>query len=102
MGNAAAGVHMGALGGLWQAAVFGVAGLGMREEGIVVDPHLLPGWRQLAFPLQWRGRSLRLSFEADPRRIEVVLKKGGRTDGSRARGAGLSGPRWPAVGLAAR
>ena len=27
MGNAAGGVHMGALGGLWQAAVFGAAGL---------------------------------------------------------------------------
>ena len=43
MGNAAGGVHMGALGGLWQAAVFGAAGLSAREDGIAVDPHLLPG-----------------------------------------------------------
>ena len=32
MGNAAGGVHMAALGGLWQAAVFGVAGVRMRED----------------------------------------------------------------------
>jgi kojibiose phosphorylase len=76
MGNASGGVHMAALGGLWQAAVFGAAGLQMREEGIAVDPHLLPGWAELAFPVQWRGRLLRLRFEADPRRIEVAVEKG--------------------------
>jgi kojibiose phosphorylase len=76
MGNASGGVHMGALGGLWQAAVFGAAGLQLREAGIAVDPHLLPGWAELAFPVQWRGRLLRLRFEADPRRIEVAVEKG--------------------------
>jgi kojibiose phosphorylase len=76
MGNAAGGVHMGALGGLWQAAVLGAAGLQMREDGIAVDPHLLPGWAELAFAVQWRGRLLRLRFAADPRRIEVAVEKG--------------------------
>jgi kojibiose phosphorylase len=76
MGNASGGVHMGALGGLWQAAVFGAAGLQLREAGIAVDPHLLPGWAELAFPVQWRGRLLRLRFEADSRRIEVAVEKG--------------------------
>jgi kojibiose phosphorylase len=76
MGNAAGGVHMGALGGLWQAVVFGVAGLQLREDGIAVDPHLLPGWVQMAFPVQWRERLLHLRFEADPRLIEVAVEKG--------------------------
>jgi trehalose/maltose hydrolase-like predicted phosphorylase len=76
MGNAAGGVHMGALGGLWQAAVFGVAGLRVREDGIAVEPHLLPGWAELAFPVQWRGRLLRLCLQADPKRIEVTIEHG--------------------------
>jgi trehalose/maltose hydrolase-like predicted phosphorylase len=76
MGNAAGGVHMGALGGLWQAAVFGAAGLRTREDGIAVDPHLLPGWAEMAFPVQWRGRFLRLRLVADPRRIEVDVETG--------------------------
>jgi kojibiose phosphorylase len=76
MGNAAGGVHMGALGGLWQAAVFGAAGLRAREDGIAVDPHLLPGWAEMAFPVRWRGRLLYLRLEADPRRIEVVVETG--------------------------
>jgi kojibiose phosphorylase len=76
MGNAAGGVHMGALGGLWQAAVFGAAGLRAREDGIAVDPHLLPGWAEMAFPVRWRGRLLYLRLEADPRRIEFVVETG--------------------------
>jgi len=76
MGNAASGVHMGALGALWQAAVFGVAGLRIRENGIALDPHLLPGWAEMAFPVQWRGRLLRVRLQADPRRIEVAVERG--------------------------
>lgn len=76
MGNAAGGLHMGALGALWQAAVFGAAGLRVREDGIALDPHLLPGWVEMTFPVQWRGRLLRLRLQADPRRIEVAVEKG--------------------------
>lgn len=77
MGNAAGGVHMGALGGLWQAAVFGAAGLRAREDGIALDPHLLPGWDEVAFSVQWRGRLLRVRLEADRRCIEVNVEGGG-------------------------
>jgi kojibiose phosphorylase len=77
MGNAAGGVHMGSLGGLWQAAVLGVAGLDARDDGIVLDPHLLPGWTEMAFPVQWRGSLLRLNIRAEPRRIEASVETGG-------------------------
>lgn len=76
MGNAAGGVHTGALGGLWQAAVFGVAGLHVHENGIAVDPHLLPSWAELRFPVQWRGRSLHLRIEAEPTQIEIAVETG--------------------------
>jgi kojibiose phosphorylase len=77
MGNAAGGVHMGALGALWQAAVFGAAGLRLQENGIALDPHLLPGWVEMVFPLQWRGRLLHIHIEADPRQIEIAVEGGG-------------------------
>lgn len=76
MGNAAGGVHVGALGSLWQATVFGIAGIRLKENDLVLDPHLLPGWRALGIPLQWRGRHLRLHFQAEPRRVEVTVEKG--------------------------
>ena len=67
---------MGALGGLWQAAVFGAAGLKAREDGIALDPHLLPGWTEMTFSVQWRGRLLRLHLEAEPRCIKVAVETG--------------------------
>lgn len=71
MGNAAGGVHAAAIGGLWQAMVFGFAGVQAGRERITLDPHLLPSWRRLHFPLQWRGRKLRLAMNRDSIRISV-------------------------------
>jgi kojibiose phosphorylase len=56
MGNAAGGVHAGALGGLWQAAVFGFAGLRFTDEGPEHRSNIPAGWRSLSMRFQWRGR----------------------------------------------
>jgi trehalose/maltose hydrolase-like predicted phosphorylase len=77
MGNAAGGVHIAALGGLWQAAVLGVAGVRLREDGIALDPHLLPGWTEMRCSVQWRGRVLRLTLAAEPARIKVEVDGSG-------------------------
>jgi len=77
MGNAAGGVHIAALGGLWQAAVFGVTGLRLREDGIALDPHLLPGWTEMRCSVQWRGCVLRVTLATDPPRIEIEVDGSG-------------------------
>jgi trehalose/maltose hydrolase-like predicted phosphorylase len=77
MGNAAGGVHMAALAGLWQAAVFGVAGVRAREDGIALAPQLPAGWTQLGCCVQWRRCRLKLVFAADPARIEVTVEGSG-------------------------
>jgi len=56
MGNAAGGVHLGALGGLWQAAVFGFVGLCFTDDGPEHRPNLPVSWRSLSMRFQWRGR----------------------------------------------
>ncbi len=71
MGNAAGGVHIAALGGLWQAAVLGIAGMRLVEDGLAFDPHLLPGWDGLSFVIRWRGRTASVSVGGDPHGIEV-------------------------------
>jgi kojibiose phosphorylase len=55
MGNAARGLHMATMGGIWQAAVMGFAGLQRRGEALRVDPHLPPKWKSLRVPLRFRG-----------------------------------------------
>ena len=61
MGNAARGLHMATMGGLWQAAVMGFAGLQRRNEALLIDPHLPPTWKKVSVPLHFRGA--RAQFE---------------------------------------
>ncbi len=67
MGNASGGVHLAGMGGLWQAVVFGFAGLQIIHSDtmlslapgvIALDPHLPPEWKGLAFPLIYQGKRL--------------------------------------------
>jgi kojibiose phosphorylase len=64
MGNAAGGVHAAALGGLWQAAVFGFAGLRLTAAGPVLEPHLPPAWGHLRFAVRWQGKRVALQARA--------------------------------------
>jgi trehalose/maltose hydrolase-like predicted phosphorylase len=76
MGNSAAGLHMGALGGLWQAAVFGFGGMGLRQDGLAFKPNLPRTWRRLRFPVKWHGRGLAVEVSQDQRLLQVTLERG--------------------------
>ena len=75
MGNAAGGVHVGALGALWQATVFGYAGMRLhpRGKGLLFDPHLPARWHNLRFAVRWRGQNLRVEVGAKPPSVEIDL-----------------------------
>lgn len=60
--NAGDGIHGASAGGLWQAVVFGFAGLqlsghtkGAQSEGWEIRPMLPAGWTRLAFKFYYRG-----------------------------------------------
>lgn len=74
MGNAAGGVHAGALGGLWQAAILGFAGLRLHADGLGLAPHLPPLWRALRFTMVWRARTIHVDVSGDPPRVEVQIE----------------------------
>lgn len=70
-GNAAEGIHAASAGGVWQALVFGFAGLHWTETGeVTVAPQLPSHWRRLAFSVQVRGE--RHAF--DLRERDTVLR----------------------------
>lgn len=54
--NAKEGIHGASAGGIWQAIVFGFAGIRTTEGKPVANPHLPEGWQRLKFKLQWRGQ----------------------------------------------
>jgi trehalose/maltose hydrolase-like predicted phosphorylase len=72
----AGGIHMAALGGIWQMAVFGFAGVSVRDDGIAIDPKLPAGWRGLNFSLQWRGRQLQIRIDQTDQHLEATLTGG--------------------------
>jgi trehalose/maltose hydrolase-like predicted phosphorylase len=72
MGNAAGGVHIASLGGMWQAIVFGFAGLTLNEDGLGFLPHCPPGWHSIRFVLQWRGQKLQVRIEPSLLEIDIV------------------------------
>lgn len=53
-GNAVEGIHGACAGGVWQAIVFGFAGITFEDDRPVANPHLPPDWKRLAFKLKWR------------------------------------------------
>lgn len=76
MGNTAEGVHIGALGGVWQATVFGFGGLTITPRGPCLQPRLPPGWQTMTFPFYWGGRRLRARVQARPASVTVTLERG--------------------------
>jgi kojibiose phosphorylase len=71
-GNAAGGIHVAALGGLWQQVVMGFAGVRTSREGVFVYPQLPERWGTMAFMLTWRGLQLRFAAERG-RRLRLEL-----------------------------
>jgi len=71
MGNAADGVHIATMGGLWQAAVFGFGGVRADGDAVRIDPRIPPSWPGLIFPVRWRGT--RISVEVRPDVINLEL-----------------------------
>ncbi len=76
MGNVAGGVHIGALGGLWQAVVFGILGFSPRARVPCFAPHVPDGWQRLRVPLRWRGRLLVVEARSDPPCLTITLLRG--------------------------
>jgi kojibiose phosphorylase len=71
MGNAARGLHMATMGGLWQATVMGFGGVKRKDDAVVIDPHLPPTWQVLRFPLRFRGARLLIEARHDSLRITI-------------------------------
>ena len=74
--GSAGGVHIAALGGLWQAAIFGFAGLSLHEDGCGFAPHLPAAWRALEFRLCWRGSRVRVRLDGSARLLTATLEHG--------------------------
>jgi trehalose/maltose hydrolase-like predicted phosphorylase len=56
----AGGLHLATMGGVWQALVFGFAGIRPKDGTLVLSPRLPEQWQRLTVRLRYRGAPLRV------------------------------------------
>ena len=64
-GSTAGGVHIAAMGSVWQALVLGFGGARPRGDVLQLDPRLPAEWELLEFCLRFRAARLRVRVTAD-------------------------------------
>lgn len=72
-GNARDGIHAASAGGLWQALIFGFAGVKIREYGPTVNPHFPSHWQRVQFNLVYRGKLY--PFDIHNKKPPVPMKR---------------------------
>ncbi len=65
-GNVRDGIHAAAAGGLWQATVFGFAGVSLNDGGLVVKPDLPDHWKSVVFRIYHHGKQRTIRLSAEP------------------------------------
>ena len=65
-GTTAGGLHLGAMGGVWQALAFGFLGVRPRAAGLQLDPRPLPrAWEALELTVRFQNQRVRLRLDHD-------------------------------------
>ena len=79
------GIHAASLGGIWQCAVFGFAGVRRYGEELRIEPHLPDKWRGITFDISWKSQTLRVEVTKKALTVknmtgtdEVYILNGGR------------------------
>lgn len=76
-GNASDGIHGASAGGMWQALIFGFAGIQLEEDGFSVHPCLPAHWQRLEFNFTYQGKQRWVEITRNPQgyRVQVNQKR---------------------------
>ncbi len=70
-GMTGSGLHIATLAGVWQALLFGFAGVSVRDGAVSVDPHLPRRWASLTLRFRCLRRRVELSVDGDAAVVTV-------------------------------
>ena len=84
-GTTAGGLHLAAMGSVWQAVVQGFAGIRPGSTALEIDPRLPRTWRALEVPVTYRGSRVRVRIEQDVVVVETDRPVRVRLAGARTR-----------------
>ncbi len=70
--NSDSGIHSASIGGIWLATVMGYGGLFISDNGLSIRPVLPDGWESYSFPVNYRGRRLKVFVDKNGCRVERI------------------------------
>jgi kojibiose phosphorylase len=73
-GNTDLGIHAAEVGGAWQIAIRGFAGVRVRDRKVRIDPSLPESWKGMRFHMWFRGNLMQISASDDA--VEVFMVEG--------------------------
>ncbi len=97
------GLHLATMGGVWQAMVFGFAGLRPGGGRLEIDPHVPPSWDTLEVHVRFRGSRVRVRVDHRDLKVttdsptDIVVGGAPFTVGSGTIEFRARGPRWEVV-----
>ena len=71
-GNTVDGVHVASSGGVWDALVFGFAGMRDHNGTLTFDPRLPTTWDSISFAIAWRGCRIGVEVTQDCLSLRLV------------------------------
>jgi trehalose/maltose hydrolase-like predicted phosphorylase len=92
--STADGVHIAAMGSVWQALVLGFGGVRPHGEVLELDPRVPAGWELLELRLRFRGARLRVRVSANEVEVRSDQPTALSVAGSEPMIVGGSGHRW--------
>ena len=93
-GTTAWGLHLATFGGVWQALIFGFAGIRPQRSGLVIDPHVPTGWDLLRLRLRHHGRRLEVQASATTLQVTSDAPIDITVPGAGTAEVTLGGQRW--------
>ena len=65
------GIHAASIGGIWQSAVFGFAGVRMVNGTLRINPRLPKQWKMMEFTIYWKGQPLSIYIDHSVLRVKA-------------------------------
>lgn len=69
------GIHAASIGGIWKAAVFGFAGIRLKNGMLQITPKMPEQWKRMKLSIYWQGHPVVLSITHD--QLLVTVEDGG-------------------------
>jgi len=68
------GIHAASIGGIWQAAIFGFAGIRIKGDTLSINPRIPKHWEEMDFTLYWKKQAIR--FQISQSKLTVIPEEG--------------------------